>query len=239
MSNNSNLANSSRKEKNATSDCLLIKGRSYTIPELEQEIESLEEEVTTAKDEIRGRLDDLICLKTNLREISLEQQFDKFIERKEDIVKKAVYLNKCLLHFVVKSYYDDIHRYKDYCGSKWANNHKQAAYTIKWIVKFKPVQIRENYDSGSVLSNEIVDINLIFALVCAFSFLNRKSIDLIFKEKKEVDKYNLSLPREKQEKEGKQSFYDKLLYNLRYRPFSGKQLIAIFEALELQCSEVV
>ncbi|MDR0603905.1 MAG: hypothetical protein LBG80_06350 [Bacteroidales bacterium] len=237
MNNNSNQTNSSKKENNAISDRLLIEGKSYTIPKLEQKIVALEDEVANAKDEIKDRLDDLIRLKSYLREISLMQQFDKFIERKADIVKKAVYLNKCLLHFVVKSYYDDIHRYKDYCGSKWVNSHKQAAYTIKWIVKFKPIQIRENYDSESVLTNEIIDINLIFALVCAFAFLDRNSVDLIFSEKKAVDNYNLSLQIKNQEKEGKQSFYDKLLYNLRYRPFSGKHLIAIFESLELQCSK--
>jgi uncharacterized small protein (DUF1192 family) len=237
MSNNSNQADSSEKENNAISDSLLINGKLYSVSELEQKIASLEEEITNVKEKIRDKADKLILLKVYLREDSIKQQFTKFIERRAGIVKKAVYLNKGLLRFVVKSYYDDIYRYKDYCGSKWANSHKQAAYTIKWIVKFKPVQIKENYDNENALNNEIVDINLIFALVCAFSFLNRNTIDLIFNEKKEVDKYNLSLPLEEREKEGKQSFYDKLLYNLRYRPFSGKQLISIFEALELQCSK--
>jgi hypothetical protein len=70
------------------------------------------------------------------------------------------------------------------------------------------------------LNAVIMDINLIFALVCGFSFLNKESIDIIAKDKKNKD----------------QSFYDKLLYTLRYRPFSGKQLISIFEALELNAN---
>ncbi|MDR1162191.1 MAG: hypothetical protein LBK45_07605, partial [Tannerellaceae bacterium] len=184
MSDNSNRADSSKKENKAISDSLLINGKLYPVSELEQEIARLEEEVARAKDGIRGKADKLIFLKVGLREDSIKQQFIKFIERKAETVKEAVYLNKGLLRFVVKSYYDDIHRYKDYCGSKWANGHKQAAYTIKWIVRFKPIQIKESYDNENVLTNEIVDINLIFALVCAFPFLNKNTIDLIFREKR-------------------------------------------------------
>ena len=53
-------------------------------------------------------------------------------------------------------------------------------------------------------------------------------------EKKKVDEDNLK----NKEKERNQSFYDKLLYILRYRPFTGKQLISIFEALEIEDHEL-
>ena len=236
MSNISYSASSSVDINNAVFDCLLIEGKQYSISELEDEILLLEDEVTKAKGEIKKKVDELILKKVILREDSINKQFERFIARKTENVKNAVYLNKGLLHLAVKSYYDDIHRYKDYSGSKWANNHKQTAYTIKWIVRFKPIQIREVFDNEKYLNNEILDINLIFAMRCGFSFLDRKIIDLISNEKKEIDKHNLTIPFEQKEKEEKQSFYDKLLYTLRYRPFSGKQLISIFEALELRCS---
>jgi len=228
MSNNSNQANSSVEKNNAVSEYLLIDGKRYLIPKLEQEIATLEKEVTETKANIRGKVDELILKKVILREDSLVKQFERFIARKPN-VKNAVYLNKGLLHFAVKSYYDDIHRYKDYSGSIWANNHKQTAYTIKWIVRFKPIQIKQEFDNDKSLNNEILDINLIFALRCGFSFLDRKIIDLISKEKKDVEESNLK----NEAKEKKPSFYDKLLYILRYRPFTGKQLVSIFEALEL------
>jgi hypothetical protein len=203
-----------------SSQYLIFNNRQYTVIEFEEEINSIEEEVRTAKDSIRIKEKDLIAKKTVLREDTLIQQFDKFKIRRPQIVQEAVYLNKGLLRLVVGSYYDDIHRYKDYSSTKWANNHKQAAYTIKWIVKFKPVQIREKFDHDDILNNEILDINLHFALICGFTFLDRKIIDLIYKENREVDN-------------GNQSFYNKLLYTLRFRPFTGKQLISMFEALEM------
>jgi hypothetical protein len=222
---NNNQAKFPLKKDNAVLDYLQIGGKLYTISEIEKEIIDLEESIKNEKGKIRDTEEKLILEKTSLRENSLQKQFDMFISRQSEVVKKSVYLNKSLLHCVVKSYYDDIHRYKDYSGSKWANNHKQAAYTIKWIVKFKPVQIKEEFDNDK-LNDEIIDINSTFALVCAFSLLDRNIIDLISEEKRKIDRGNL---KEKK----KQSFYNKLLYTLRFRPFTGKQLISIFEALEL------
>ena len=226
MNNSDNQTKFSREKDNAVLDYLQIGGKLYTISEIEKEIIDLEESIRNEKGKIRDTEDKLILEKTSLRENTLQKQFSMFIARQTELIQKAVYLNKNLLHCVVQSYYDDIHRYKDYSGSKWANNHKQAAFTIKWIVRFKPVQIKEKFDNDK-LNDKIVDINSTFALVCAFSFLDRNIIDLIFKEKREIDNF-----KEKQ----KQSFYDRLLYILRFRPFTGKQLISIFEALELNAN---
>jgi len=219
---NINKTDSFSQKNNTISEQIQINDKLYLISEFVQEIDKLDEEVFNAKCEIREKENELNVKKTFLREELLKQIFDKFILQKTETVRKAVYLNMGLLRFVVKSYFDDIYRYKDYSGTKLANQHKQAAYTIKWIVKFKPIQIKEEYDNED-LDNVIMDINLIFALVCGFSFLSEKSITLIAKEKERKEKKS-------------QSFYDKLLYTLRYRPFSGKQLISIFEALELSAN---
>jgi len=232
--NRSDRVFSSPKENYSVSDYLRFKGKYYTIPEFEKEIKILESAVKTAKDKIRDTEDELIARKMALREDSIKKLFNKFIIRQTEIVQKAVYLNEGLLHFVVKSYYDDIHRYKDYSGTTWANSHKQAAYTIKWIARFKPVQIKEECDNENDLNNEIVDINLTFALMCGFFFLNTHEISLISTERDEVRQYNSKNPNST-----KESFYDKLLYILRYRPFSGKQLVSIFEALALSCHKAV
>jgi len=230
-----NHCNQTKPEKDGSVlDYLQIDGKLYLVSEIEDEIKSLEPDIKNLKDGIKDKVDELIRKKTYLREDSLKKQFNRFIALQTETVQKAVYLNNALLHLVVRSYYDDIHRFKDYSGSMWANRHKQAAYTIKWIVRFKPVQIRQEFDNEKYIDNEILDINLTFALMCGFSFLGRKVIDLISSEKKEVDTYNLSLSSEKKESEKRESFYDKLLYDLRYRPYSGKQMISIFEALELR-----
>ena len=206
MNTSNKQINSFTSKNNAISNYLLIDGKRYTISELEQEIATLEDEIFKVKSGIKGKEDELNRKKTIFREDLLKHQFDRFIVQQPEIVQKAVYLNNGLLHFVVRSYFDDIFRYKDYSGTKLANHHKQAAYTIKWIVKFKPIQINKDFDNEKFLDGVIMDLNLIFALVCGFSYLDAKCIDLIFKEKKEVD--------ENRKGSAGQSFYDKLLYTL-------------------------
>lgn len=226
----------SEKGDNAISEQFLIEGNLYTIAEIQDEIEKLEKEVADWKKEIRDKKEILLSKKTYLREDDLKKQFRRFIAQSK-FIEDAVYLNEQLLRLVVGSYYDDIHKYKEYSGSEWANSHKQAAYTIKWIVTFKPIQIREEFDNDSFSSSEILDINLIFALICGFSFLDKKTIDLIFSEKEKVENNDDLSLLDKDEGEKKQSFYDKLLYSLRYRHFTGKHLVTIFEALELNTND--
>jgi hypothetical protein len=195
------------------------------------EVKRLEEEIE--KDEIafykkllllRDAENDLVNKKVRLKKSTLKAQFDLFAKKKE--LEDKVYLNMDLLHAVVKSYYDDIHRYKHFAYSERANSLKQAAYTIKWIAKFRPIQIKE----GTYVSLQVFDVNLIFALTCGFSLLDRKLIDLIMKDRAKTNYENKS---KKESEDEDDSFYDKLLYIIRYRPLSGRQLASMFEALEL------
>ena len=206
---------------------LLIDGNKKSISNLEEEILEFEGRLYNQMQSIREDEEKLIWTKTYLREHIIKKQFNKFLSSQTENTRNAVYLNNGLLRYATKSYFDDIHRYKYYSGSKWASYHKQAAYTIKWLVKFKPIQIREEYDNEKSLTCDILDINLIFALVCGFAFLNRDIFNLIIEEKDKIDKNNKTQGQEKK------SFYDNLLYTLRYRSFTGKQLVSIFEALEM------
>ena len=223
MSKNNNLIDLSDNKNHTTLDRFSV---------LKKEIKDLEDEVFKVKQEngIRDKEKNLIRKKCKLREITIIEQYDKFIKHYTDTIQQAVYLNKGVLHLAVGSYYDDIHRYKDYSGSRWANQHKQAAYTIEWVAKFKPIQIREQFDNEIFINDEILDINLSFALVCGFAFLDEAVINLLSDEKKMIDIFN---SKQTCSVNKKQSFYDKFLYNLRYRPFNGKQLLFIFEAFEL------
>ena len=193
MNHNNNKENFS---ENTAPEQLLIEDDLYTISEIQEEIKKLQKEVTNWENGIRDTKDKLILLQRSLREDTIKKQFGKFIAhppklikqliKQPELIKVAAYLNEGLLRLAIGSYYDDIHKYKEYSGSEWANKHKQAAYTIKWIVNFKPVQIREEYDNEEFLNREIVDINLIFASMCGFSFLDEKVINLISKEKEKV-----------------------------------------------------
>ena len=178
--------------------------------ELELEIEHEENLLFNDRKNLKIRETSVIQKKSVLREDTVVKQFSLFINKQAKSTQNSVYLNLVLLQAAIKSYYRDIHRYKDFSGSEWANKHKQAAYTIKWLVKFRPIQIKQNTQN---VTEEIFDINLKFALVCGFSFLGNKVTDLIMKNR--------------------ECFYDALLYDLRYRQLSGKKLILAFEALEL------
>jgi hypothetical protein len=194
---------------------------------LEEEIVRRENTLFKKKQLLRKEEREVIELKVALREQTLKQQFDKFIARQKQHTQDSVYLNNVLLHAAVKSHFYDIHRYKTFAGSEWANEYKQAAYTIKWIVKFRPIQIKETTKN---VTPAVFDINLIFALLCGFSFLNRKIVDVIMQDKVRIDLQSKNASGDNIEEN---SFYDKLLYIMRYRAISGKQLVAIFESLEL------
>jgi hypothetical protein len=194
---------------------------------IEDEISDREHELYLKRKELIPSEDELVELKSSLRHNTLREVFDLFMNSQSSDTRKFVYLNDSLLHDAIASYYYDIHRYKEFSGSELANAYKQAAYTIKWIAKFRPIQIRE--EAGE-LSDSLVDINLLFAISCAFMFLDEKTIDIIMKEKNEVDQRNKLAGSNKE-----RSFYDRLLYIIRYRPLSGKQLISMFESLELAC----
>jgi hypothetical protein len=193
---------------------------------LEIEIEQEEELLFSDRKNLKIREKSVIQKKVSLREDTVEKQYELFIKKQKKSTQDSVYLNIVLLHAAITSYYYDIHRFKDFSGSEWANKHKQAAYTIKWLVRFRPIQIKENTQH---ISDDIFDINLKFALVCGFAFLGKKVTDLITENKRRVDTQTANEKTDKKEC----SFYDNLLYDLRYRQLSGKKLILVFEALEL------
>jgi hypothetical protein len=190
----------------------------------EQKIKHDEEEFFKERGEFKKKERTLIERKANLREETIMKQYIEFSKTLSEDTCECVYLNKVLLHSAIVSYYYDIHRYKNFSGSGWANHHKQAAYTIKWIVRFRPIQIN---DKTEEVTREIFDINLKFALTCGFAFLRRETVDLIMQEHSAVQSVN------KAKREKKYSSYEKLLYDLRYRHLSGKKLVLVFEALEL------
>lgn len=174
--------------------------------QLENSIKNREEKLIEEKKKIKEQEREIFYEKVALREKTLTTLFEQFISKYDEPFQNCVYLNTVLLHAATKSYYFDIHRYKDFSGTKWANNHKQAAFTIKWIAKFKPIQIKSNTQH---IDKNLLLVNSNFALFAGFSFLERSLVNAI-----------------------DQGFYDQLVYITLYRHLSGKQLAAMFYALE-------
>jgi hypothetical protein len=120
-------------------------------------------------------------------------------------VINSIYINKEFLACAVRSYFDDIYRFKEYSGSEYADNHKQAAYTIKWIARFRPIQIKEEV----AMTTELLTINSVYALYAGFVFLDLNISNVI-----------------------SQHFFDHLIYTTQYRNLSGRQLATTLYVLE-------
>lgn len=161
---------------------------------MSSEIIDCSEQIQVEPEVIKQRYETLLSLYNN-----------QFIEGLNNKYKGYLFISKELLHCAVNAYYDDIYRFKNYSGSKYADNHKQAAYTIKWISRFRPIQLKENVEPDTVL----LTINEAFALYSGFMFLNPLVIGNISKK-----------------------FYNHLIYTLTYRNIGGKGLATIMYLIE-------
>ncbi|MCL2326939.1 MAG: hypothetical protein FWC39_00345 [Bacteroidetes bacterium] len=131
--------------------------------------------------------------------------FDTYSSKNVQFLEDTIYLNKDLVRMVVKSYYDDIYRFKDYSGSGRADRHKQAAYTIKWISKIKPIQIKPDKKNNKFT----ITANSSFALFVGFTF------------------FDVNIARQVSE-----HYINNLLYFTLFRNISGRQLASTLYVLE-------
>jgi len=131
--------------------------------------------------------------------------YDQLAHSYPDEIKSSIYLNKYLLACVVRSYFDDIERFEEYSRSEFADNHKEAAYTIKWISKFRPIQIFQE----APINYELLVINGLYAIFAGFLFLGEGFFDKISSK-----------------------LLDNLIYTTQYRNISDKQLATSLYILE-------
>ena len=94
---------------------------------------------------------------------------------------------------------------KDFHGTERVGKVKQAAYTIKWIAKLRPVQFSCSED---VVSKPLLYVNEVFAMRGRMAFM-RISPDV--------------LP---------ELLYDDMLYTLRYRHIDERMLIVWLSTLQ-------
>jgi hypothetical protein len=125
-------------------------------------------------------------VKESKRFDTLVAGYEKFCEYQlSPQTREIICLNRAILSGVVRSYFDDIERFKEYTGSVRADRHKQAAYTIKWIAKLKPIQIKIDEEGDKVYetaSKELLEVNARFAVyVGIVLFLDERIIPLTSK----------------------------------------------------------
>jgi len=157
-------------------------------------MDNVENAMPTDSEAIRKRYETLLLL--------YNEQFVRGLKKGRE---EFLYLSKELLHCAVNAYFDDICKYKVYAGSKFADRHKQAAYTMMWISRFKPIQIKE----GAKIDTGYLTINESFAIFAGLMFLDA-----------DVTK---SLT---------QSFYIHLVCTLTYRNLEGRGLASLMYLME-------
>lgn len=123
----------------------------------------------------------------------------------------SVYLNKYVLRATVESYYCDMNRLQHFRKVTEPDSHKQAAFMIKWIVKFRPVQL---YDHCREVTGTLLLVNEIFALHLALTILKIANRNFI---------------------EDKKAYFANLLYVLHFHShFDTEQLASELYLLEEQ-----
>lgn len=116
----------------------------------------------------------------------------------------ASHLSHEILRHCVDNYFIDVERTKDFHGSKRINRHRQAAYTMKWIAKLRPIQLTK----GHSITNASMFINELYAINLAFRYLK--------KSPKNIDPTIL---------------YD-LIYDLHFRSFDGEILTLVMRVID-------
>ena len=125
------------------------------------------------------------------------------------------YLNLELLFHAADSYFQDIDRMKSYRAIQFCDAHKQAAFTMKWIMAIRPVQIREHFiglsDGPEIQTARSLLINEIYAAHLSLAYLGLETA---------------SLP---------DAYYGNMLYMLHFHPVQAEQTAAEMYLLE-QCA---
>lgn len=143
---------------------------------------------------IRKRYETLVNLYTEEFSTGLGEKYSEHL-----------YLSKELLHCAVNAYFDDIAKYKAYAGSEFADRHKQGAFTMIWISRFKPIQLKESAEADTTF----LTINEAFAIYAGLMFL---APDVI--------------------KGMTEGFYNHLIYTLTYRTMEGRGLATLLYLME-------
>lgn len=126
-------------------------------------------------------------------------------------IQNAVYISEDLLNHVIIDYFVDIYRLKEFQDIEKVHDSKIYAYLIFWILRHKPMQIKEDN------AEKLVFINERFSVEVLKSYL--------FKQPENVSVSNVK-------KEDIDNFVETLLYYFKYREYSAKSIEMIILAFD-------
>lgn len=139
------------------------------------------------------------------RQDLFEKTFESLKEEMGESLS-CVRLNAIVLHNVVVSYFDDVERYKSYHEAPRANEIKQAGFTIKWLIKLRPIEFLTDFTNAN---SSLLYANELYALRYGLAFLEI-SPDQIDRE-----------------------LYCEILYTLHYRSIDEGMLFVWLRTLQL------
>lgn len=154
------------------------------------------------------QLDETQRLKVAKRLHLLFSAFDTFCKHRP--LPQGVYLNQALAANCVERYFMDLNETKDAHAIHYADAHKRAAFSLKWIVKVRPVQIERGV---KVVEKGVLLINELFAVFFALEHLK-------------ITFSNIET-----------GYLRNLLYTLRYRDFDPEVLASEMYLLEQQVTQ--
>ena len=132
--------------------------------------------------------------------------------RDSKLMKEAnIFLDEAALAHACSAFFADIFRIEAFHAVNPADNHKKAAHIFRWISRFRPVRPKEN--SPTSLKGSTIIANAMFAVLCAFSFLNIKAFTPSSSER------------------------DHIIYSSIYRDIDPRDWAMIFYQLEMRHPE--
>lgn len=126
-------------------------------------------------------------------------------------LEEMVYVSEDLLNHVIIDYFVDIYRLKDFQGIKKVHDSKIYAYLIFWILRHKPIQIKEENAEKFVFINE----KFVSEMLRSYLFKNPENVPILNARKEDVD-----------------NFLETLVYYFKYRDYSAKNIEMIILAFE-------
>lgn len=145
--------------------------------------------------------------------IDTEEKREKFIQRydslytqMQDYIDKSgfsedVVINELILGYALVDYFEDIERLKDFHKVEHINSIKLTAYTVYWLLRRKPIQLKKS-------KKELLYVNERFALAFVLGFLSSR-------EKKHI------IVRDER---GLESFSESLFYFFKFRNFNAQNI---------------
>ncbi len=127
----------------------------------------------------------------------------------EQIVDEAI-ISSDILNHVIVDYFVDIDRLKDFQNIEKVHDSKIYAYLSFWMLRHKPIQVIKEESAGKL---SFINEKFVCCLLRSYLFSEPENVPIMNNKKKVVD-----------------TFVETLLYYLKYRDYSAKNIEMILLA---------